>query len=363
MANLSSKNLSKFTFNGGASRANKVLQFGVNARETGSAFYFKPIAFKDDTSFETYFRYQGSFLSDVVFVLQDDSRKDNALGSFSGYRGISPSVGIGLDGGGNDINLNANGGSTALASIGANLDLDSGGEVNVWIDYNGKNDRLKVFTSSTTSKPRNPLLSSKIDVENILGNRGYVGFSGGGDTGQTVEVIQWEFSTSDAQTNKPSKNINGDNKNNRLQGTNKNDKIDGKGGRDILTGAGGNDILTGGGGADDFLLGSGKAYKKKDLGIDTIKDFKRNLDDIILDKDTFITLHSKAGEGFSIGREFEAVKNKRRVARSVADIVYDRSSGDLYYNANGGLSGFGGGGKIATLEGAPKIGPSDFVLE
>ena len=37
--------------------------------------------------------------------------------------------------------------------------------------------------------------------------------------------------------------------------------------------------------------------------------------------------------------------------------------GDLYYNANGGLCGFGGGGKIATLEGAPKIRPSDFVLE
>ncbi|MDY6802441.1 MAG: hypothetical protein SXA11_01345 [Cyanobacteriota bacterium] len=362
MANLSSKNLSRFTFNGGASRENKVLQFGVNARETGSAFYFKPIAFKDDTSFETYFRYQGSFLSDVVFVLQDDSRKDNALGSISGYRGISPSVGIELESGRNDINLNANGGSTTLASIGANLDLDSGGQVNVWIDYNGKNDRLKVFTSSTTSKPRNPLLSSKIDVENILGNRGYVGFSGGGGTGQTLEVIQWEFSTSDPEP-KTAKGINGNNRNNRLRGTNKGERIDGKNGNDTLIGAAGNDTLIGGGGADDFLLGSGKVYKKKDLGIDTIKDFKPNVDDIILDTDTFGTLKSKVGEGFSIGREFESVKNKRGVAGSAADIVYDRATGDLYYNANGPLGGFGGGGKIATLEGAPKISASDFVLE
>ena len=55
-------------------------------------------------------------------------------------------------------------------------------------------------------------------------------------------------------------------------------------------------------------------------------------------------------------------KNKKAVSRSVADIVYDRATGDLYYNANEGLPGFGGGGKIATLEDAPEINPSDFIL-
>jgi len=42
--------------------------------------------------------------------------------------------------------------------------------------------------------------------------------------------------------------------------------------------------------------------------------------------------------------------------------VYDRSTGDLYYNANSALGGFGGGGKFATLEGASNISESDFVL-
>ncbi|GGA25877.1 calcium-binding protein [Okeania sp. KiyG1] len=142
-----------------------------------------------------------------------------------------------------------------------------------------------------------------------------------------------------------------------------NEKIDGKNGNDILIGAAGNDTLVGGGGADDFVLGSGKAYKKKDLGIDTITDFKRNVDDIILDTDTFVTLKSDLGEGFSIKREFASVKNKKAVAGSVADIVYVRSTGDLYYNANSALPGLGGGGKIATLDGAPRISASDFVLE
>lgn len=57
------------------------------------------------------------------------------------------------------------------------------------------------------------------------------------------------------------------------------------------------------------------------------------------------------------------MKNRKDVAGALADIVYDRSTGDLYYNPNSALPGFGGGGKIATLEGAPNIRASDFVLE
>ncbi|MDY6807032.1 MAG: hypothetical protein SXA11_24920 [Cyanobacteriota bacterium] len=365
MANLSSKNLSKFTFNGGASKVNRTLAFNTNGQKIGSAFYFKQIKLDENTSFDTNFTFRAGRDTGLTFILHNDPRKDNALStdSFDSGEGIVSSVGIEFDGfADNDVNLNTNGNFRPSVSIPANLELDSGGDVNVWIEYNGKNDRLKVFTSSTTTKPRNPLLSTKVDLESLVGNKAYVGFGGWSFWDNNLSVGGWEFSTSDPEP-KTAKNINGNNRNNRLQGTNKGDRIDGKNGNDTLIGAAGNDTLVGGGGADDFLLGSGKTYKKKDLGIDTIKDFKRNLDDIILDKDTFITLHSKAGEGFSINREFKAVKNKRAVAGSVADIVYDRSTGDLYYNANGGLSGFGGGGKIATLEGAPKISASDFVLE
>ncbi|MDE5091451.1 MAG: hypothetical protein O4750_06690 [Trichodesmium sp. St18_bin3_1_1] len=245
---------------------------------------------------------------------------------------------------------------------------------------NGKNDLLKVFTSSKTSKPRNPLLSTKVDIANVIGNKAYVGFGGYSYRVYTkLDIVEWEFYTSEPKP-KAGKNINGDNKNNRLSGTNKSEKINGKNGNDTLIGAqgndslvggggadelmgsSGNDILIGGSGADDFLLGNGKAYRKKNLGTDTIKGFQPGVDNIILDTDTFVTLHSEVGESFSIEREFRTVKNKKAVSRSVADIVYDRATGDLYYNANGGLPGFGGGGKIATLEDAPEINPSDFIL-
>ncbi|MEB3339907.1 hypothetical protein [Okeania sp.] len=366
MVTLNSKNLSKFTFNGGAGKINQTLVFNTNGQQVGSAFYFKPIKLDKDTSFETSFSYISGIDVGLTFLLHNDPRKDNTLStdSFDSGEGITSSIGIELDGFvDNEVNFNINGNFTPAVSIPANVQLSNAdGSINVWIEYNGKNDRLKVFTASTTTKPRTPILSTKVDIVDTIGNKAYVGFGGWSFWDNNLGVNGWNFSTSDTSSG-TGKNINGNNKNNRLEGTNKNETIDGKNGNDILIGAAGNDTLVGGGGADDFVLGSGKAYKKNDLGIDTITDFQPNVDDIILDTDTFVTLKSDLGEGFSIQREFASVKNKKAVAGSIADIVYDRSTGDLYYNANGALSGFGGGGKIATLEGAPKISASDFILE
>ena len=379
MANFNIKSFSsksKIVVNGSAKLESGLLRLTdkTDGQAAGSAFYSKPINFKSDTSFETSFQFQiDDFPWGFVFMVQNDPRKDGSIGNFQtglGYGGISKSVAVEFDTfadnssdpDSNHIGVNQNGSIESIKTVPAFFDIDNGEVVYAWVDYNGKNDKLDVFLSNRPSKSKNPLLSTKIDIPSVVGKKAYVGFSAGGSS-DNQDVLQWKFSSSDKQTNQPSKGINGDNKNNRLQGTNKGDLIDGKNGNDTLIGAGGNDTLTGGGGADDFLLGSGKVYKKKDLGIDTITDFQPNVDDIILDTDTFGTLKSKAGEGFSIGREFESVKNKRGVAGSKADIVYDRATGDLYYNANGPLGGFGGGGKIATLEGAPRISASDFVLE
>lgn len=377
------KNVSKLTLNGGAEKEGNALRVtsADNFDQPGSAFYFKPINIKSDTSFETNFQFRlqpdsVGQLSGITFILQNDPRKDNALGEENGftlgYQGISESVAVEFDAfdssdtndpNDNHIGVNQNGDINSLTTVLANQALGSGELLYAWVNYNGKNDKLDVFLSNTQKKPRNPLLSTFIDIKEVVGSKAYVGFSGGNSEDSTQEILKWEFSTSEGSTSKPTKGIEGDEKNNRLEGTNKSDTIDGQNGNDTLIGAAGNDTLTGGGGADDFLLGSGKVYRTKDLGIDTIKDFQSNVDDIILDTETFITLKSKLGEGFSIGREFEIVKNTKAVDGSLADIVYDSSKGDLYYNPNSALPGFGGGGKIATLEGAPKISASDFVLE
>ena len=158
-------------------------------------------------------------------------------------------------------------------------------------------------------------------------------------------------------------NLIGGGGNDRLRGGNGRDTLTGGGGRDSLEGGAGNDILTGGNGRDKFIYNTNRLYRSRDIGMDTIRDFTPGVDDIILDKDTFISLNSRAGNGFSINREFDIVQNRGAASRSVADIVYDRSTGDLYYNPNSAFSGFGGGGKFATLQGAPNITESDFVLQ
>ncbi|MEB3343765.1 hypothetical protein [Okeania sp.] len=370
MVKLSSNNFFEFTFNEGAARIGQTLEFDANDQNKGSAFFSEQIRFDEDTSFETNFRYQVGQNTGLTFILHDDPREDIAVAthSFDSGVGILSSVAVELDSL-QGILINTNGSPIPLVSVQPDdLDLERDEEINVWIEYKSKNDRLKVFTSTTTTKPKNPLLSTKVDIEGIIGNKAYVGF-GGYDYRNSLALLEWEFSSSDPG---PNRTMNGDNENNRLRGTNQaeringgngNDTLIGRGGADELFGGAGNDTLTGGGGADDFLIGSNRAYRREDLGVDTITDFRPNVDNIVLNTDTFITLGSEVGKGFSIEREFASVKNKKAVAGSVADIVYVRSTGDLYYNANGALPGLGGGNKIATLKGAPSISAEDFILD
>ncbi|MEO8531611.1 MAG: calcium-binding protein, partial [Deltaproteobacteria bacterium] len=101
-----------------------------------------------------------------------------------------------------------------------------------------------------------------------------------------------------------------------------NDTLSGGAGNDVLYGAAGNDILTGGTGADYFVF----AYPSGD-GVDKITDFKPVDDTIVLASDTF---------NFSEGTLSE---DNFHVGKSAADendhIIYDRSTGSIYYDADG----------------------------
>ncbi|MEB3342313.1 hypothetical protein [Okeania sp.] len=104
-------------------------------------------------------------------------------------------------------------------------------------------------------------------------------------------------------------------------------------------------------------------FRRNDVGVDTITDFVLNQDKIVLDKTTFTSLNSRSGRGFNVIREFAVVDSKDEVARSSAEIVYDFSSGDLYYNPNGRANGFGNGGKFATFTDVPLPGARDFIIQ
>ena len=51
---------------------------------------------------------------------------------------------------------------------------------------------------------------------------------------------------------------------------------------------------------------------------------------------------------------------KKNLAKLVIDFLYDQRRGGLYFNENGADKGFGAGGIIAVLKGAPDLTASNL---
>jgi len=136
-------------------------------------------------------------------------------------------------------------------------------------------------------------------------------------------------------------------------GNNLGNQITGNSGNNSLFGFGGSDILTGEGGNDQFFFNS--ALSASD--IDTINDFVVGSEKIVLDKTFFPALETVAGD--LLGIDFRVISQPAfaeqiPAATGTEEIVYNRVTGNLFYNADGGAAGFGiGGGQFATIVGSP----------
>jgi Ca2+-binding RTX toxin-like protein len=153
--------------------------------------------------------------------------------------------------------------------------------------------------------------------------------------------------------------------NDTVDGLAGNDIIYGDAGNDTLNGGPGNDTLTGGFGSNQFLFNTPLAT----AGVDRITDFSIPLNDrIILDKSVFSALDTRPGNvllatDFAVinvasGAEVVAAGN------SVDEIVYNRQTGNLFYNSNNAAPGLGrGGGRFATIVGSPNnLSNTDFFV-
>ncbi|MEH2355530.1 choice-of-anchor D domain-containing protein [Nostoc sp.] len=155
--------------------------------------------------------------------------------------------------------------------------------------------------------------------------------------------------------------INGQGGNDTINGSGGDDLLRGGNGNDLLIGGQGNDTLVGGVGADSFLYDTNSIFNSTVVGIDTIADFNRSSGDKIrLDKTTFTAITSVVGTGFSNASDFQI---SSLGALSNAVIVYDQMTGQLLYNQNGSVAGFGSGGQFAQLTGAPNVTASDFIIQ
>lgn len=143
---------------------------------------------------------------------------------------------------------------------------------------------------------------------------------------------------------------------NVLRGAAGNDTISAAGGNDILAGGLGNDLLTGGTGADFFRFDTAP---NSSTNRDRVADFNAAADTFQLENGIFTKLGAATGA-------MNAAYFKSIATGGATDandyVVYNHSTGVLYYDANGSTNGLTDAVQIAVLTGAPTLTASDFVL-
>lgn len=150
---------------------------------------------------------------------------------------------------------------------------------------------------------------------------------------------------------------------NQITGNASNNTLNGGVGNDELIGGIGNDILTGGEGLDRFTYGVSGQSSTPETGTDTITDFVRNTDLIVLSRQVF-GLSSSSGALLS-ATEFQSVASDTQAATSAARIVFSKGSGNLFYNPNGITTGFGtadGNGNLANLTNVTNLANTDILI-
>jgi Ca2+-binding RTX toxin-like protein len=142
--------------------------------------------------------------------------------------------------------------------------------------------------------------------------------------------------------------------NDRLSGNAASQTLTGQSGADTLAGAGGVDTLWCGAGADTFIFretGTGNA--------DRISDWASGSDKVALDNAVMTAL---GGDGnFSSGDARFAAGAGFTSGRDATDrVIYNTTTGSLYYDADG--SGSGAAQLIATVLNAPAVAATDIVV-
>ncbi len=230
----------------------------------------------------------------------------------------------------NTLNLTADGGQLAAGGAGNDVYLVNSAADATLERANAGRDRV----DSTVSW----VLWEHVEDLRLIGTKGISGR--GNELGNRMEG------------NGAANGLKGYGGNDTLSGGAGADRLDGGDGADVLGGGMGNDVLTGGAGADTFLFNTTLAGTK-----DTIADFTPGSDRLQLDDGVFTaftTLGALAPESFVAGANLNAAQDEND------RIVYDTSTGALYYD----VDGLGGNAAVvfALLTGAPVITAADVQI-
>ena len=341
--------------------------------------------------------YAGAFTysDDGLTVIAQPGAVINASFTPSGSQGITV-LGAGAadnitTGVGNDL-LNGGGGADVLAGDGGNdiYIVDNAGDVvteagGAGVDqvYSSVNYTLAAGTSVEVLGTADPSSTVALNLsgnelsQQIFGNAGanVLTSGGGGDAlyggaGDDVYLIEGDdfvmenagegfdqvYSstnitlTAGASVEILSVNDYGSTASLNLNGNALGQQIFGNAGANVLSGGGGIDALYGLGGSDAFLFADAPGGGNFVF----LADFSAADDTILLDGDAFTGL--AAGGGLDPN-----VFVNGTAAQDADDrIIYDGTTGALYYDADG--NGAGAAIQFATLTGAPAITASDFLV-
>ncbi|KAF5482218.1 hypothetical protein F2P56_002807 [Juglans regia] len=189
----------------------------------GRVLYSEPIKFRlpgtrFPASFSTFFSFSVANLNPssigggLAFVI---SPEDETVGDAGGFLGLlaeqgSPSGFVAVefdtlldvefkDINGNHVGLDLN--SMVSAQVGdleaVGIDLKSGNLVNAWIEYDGSSRVFNISVSYSNLKPKEPLLSFSLDLDEYVNDFMYVGFSGSTQGSTEIHNVEWwSFSSS-----------------------------------------------------------------------------------------------------------------------------------------------------------------------
>jgi serralysin len=138
-----------------------------------------------------------------------------------------------------------------------------------------------------------------------------------------------------------------------ILGNNAANRLRGGSGNDTLAGGAGMDVLKGGGGADRFVFNATLGS----TNVDTLEDFQHDKDLIQLEDLLFKAIGPSLGAG-----EFYAKAGAVTAHDRDDRVIYDTTSGKLYYDADGNKSGGLATVHFASLTNKPALDHGDFAV-
>ncbi|MEB3357346.1 MAG: calcium-binding protein [Synechococcales bacterium] len=293
---------------------------------------------------------EGSTIKEVLVIIEDaQGPAPIRLNSYSNAYSSGSGVDVVYAGDGDDM-VSSGAGNDTLRGEAGNDTLRGQGNNDVLLGEAG-NDTL--YGGNETPPAGPPSFTSQPNYGDYL--------NGGSGDDQLYGESGWDILNGAAGKD----TLDGGNHADILWGGAGDDTLNGGAGLDSLVGGAGDDTLTGGNGGDRFIFETGTVFAAATLGIDTITDFVKGVDKIVLDKTTFSNLTSAPGNGFSAAGEFAVVATDGAAATTGALIVFNQTNGKLFYNENGASSGLGTGALFARLN-ATLSGPlaaADFVIQ